>query len=97
MRMLTIYRQLLPDTVNTRSDSLTAQFTLTSGVTRVTSIASTCNQITMPLTVFFKSKISPLKLTLIYLERSPSVTAFVTFAIDLTWDVRFTARQLRCQ
>ena len=51
MRMLTIHRQLLPDTVNTRNDSLTAQFTLTSSVTRVTSVASARNQITMPLTV----------------------------------------------
>ena len=40
--MLTVHRQLLLDTVNTQNDSLTAQFTLTSSVTRVTSIASTC-------------------------------------------------------
>ena len=48
----------------------------------------------MPLTVFFKSEISPLQPTSICLERSPSATAFVTFAIDLTWDVRFAARRL---
>jgi hypothetical protein len=39
---------------------------------------------TIPLTVFFKSKISPLASTSICLDKSPSATAFVTFAMDRT-------------
>ena len=43
------------------------------------------------LTVFFSSRISPFTSTVIFLDRSPAATAFVTSAMLRTWDVRLDA------
>ena len=45
----------------------------------------------MPLTVSFKSSISPRTSTVIRLVKSPPATAFVTSAMDRTWFVKFMA------
>ena len=43
------------------------------------------------LTVFFSSRISPFTSTVIFFDRSPAATAFVTSAMLRTWPVRLPA------
>jgi hypothetical protein len=66
----------------------------TSRATRVTSAANDDSWSTIVLTVFFSSRISPLTSTVIFLERSPFATAFVTSAMLRTWPVRLPAMKL---
>ena len=66
----------------------------TSRATRVTSAANERNWSTIVLTVFFSSRISPLPSTVIFFDRSPAATAFVTSAMLRTWPVRFDAIEL---
>ena len=61
----------------------------TSRATRVTSDAKDRSWSTMVLMVFFSSRISPFTSTVIFLDRSPAATAFVTSAMFRTWPVRF--------
>ena len=63
----------------------------TSRATRVTSAAKERSVSTIVLTVFLSSRISPFTSTVIFLERSPAATAFVTSAMFRTWDVRLPA------
>ncbi len=63
----------------------------TSRATRVTSDANEDSWSTMVLMVFFSSRISPFTSTVIFLDRSPAATAFVTSAMFRTWDVRLPA------
>ena len=63
----------------------------TSRATRVTSAANDESWSTIVLMVFFNSLISPLTLTVIFLERSPFATAVVTAAMLRTCAVRFEA------
>ncbi len=44
--------------------------------------------------VFLSSRISPFTSTVIFLERSPAATAFVTSAMLRTWPVRLLAMKL---
>ena len=48
----------------------------------------------MVLTMFLSSRISPLTSTVIFLDRSPAATAFVTSAMLRTWLVRLLAMKL---
>src|SRR5262245_30850743 len=57
----------------------------TSRATRVTSEAKEESWSTIVLTVFLSSRISPWTSTVIFLERSPLATAFVTPATLLPW------------
>ena len=57
----------------------------TSRATRVTSDAKDRSWSTMVLMVFFSSRISPFTSTVIFLDRSPAATAFVTSAMLRTW------------
>ncbi len=66
----------------------------TSRATRVTSAAKDRSWSTMVLTVFLSSRISPFTSTVIFFERSPAATAFVTSAILRTWLVRLLAMKL---
>ena len=66
----------------------------TSRATRVTSAANERSWSTIVLTVFFSSRISPLTSTVIFFERSPAATAFVTSAMLRTCDVRLPAIEL---
>ncbi len=66
----------------------------TSRATRVTSAANERSWSTIVLTVFFSSRISPLTSTVIFFDRSPAATAFVTSAMLRTWPVRFDAIEL---
>ncbi len=66
----------------------------TSRATRVTSAANERSWSTIVLTVFFSSRISPLTSTVIFLDRSPSATAFVTSAMLRTCEVRLPAIEL---
>ncbi len=63
----------------------------TSRAIRVTSAAKELSWSTIVLTVFFSSRISPLTSTVIFFERSPAATAFVTSAMFRTWLVRLLA------
>ena len=56
----------------------------TSRATRVTSAAKELSWSTMVLTVFLSSRISPFTSTVIFFERSPAATAFVTSAMFRT-------------
>ena len=66
----------------------------TSRATRVTSEAKVESWSTIVLIVFFSSRISPLALTVICLDRSPFATAVVTSAILRTWSVSVPAMKL---
>ena len=66
----------------------------TSRATRVTSAANERSWSTIVLTVFFSSEISPFTSTVIFFDRSPAATAFVTSAMLRTWDVRLPAIEL---
>ena len=66
----------------------------TSRATRVTSAANERSWSTMVLMVAFSSRISPLTSTVIFFDRSPAATAFVTSAMLRTCDVRLPAIEL---
>src|SRR6266542_2543083 len=66
----------------------------TSRATRVTSAAKDRNWSTIVLTVFFSSRISPFTSTVIFFDRSPAATAFVTSALLRNWLVRLPALTL---
>ena len=66
----------------------------TSRATRVTSDANELNWSTIVLMVFLSSRISPFTSTVIFFDRSPAATAFVTSAILRTWLVRLPAMKL---
>ncbi len=66
----------------------------TSRATRVTSEAKEESWSTIVLTVFLRSRISPLTSTVIFLVRSPAATALVTSAMLRTWVVRLEAMKL---
>ena len=57
----------------------------TSRATRVTSAANERSWSTIVLIVAFSSRISPLTSTVIFFDRSPAATAFVTSAMLRTW------------
>ncbi len=65
----------------------------TSRATRVTSAANERSWSTIVLMVLFSSKTSPLTSTVIFLERSPAATAFVTSAMFRTCEVRLPAME----
>ena len=66
----------------------------TSRATRVTSAANDESWSTIVLMVVFSSRISPLTSTVIFFDRSPAATAFVTSAMLRTCEVRFDAIEL---
>src|SRR6185369_4008739 len=66
----------------------------TSRATRVTSAANDRSWSTIVLIVAFSSRISPLTSTVIFFERSPAATAFVTSAMLRTCEVRLPAIEL---
>jgi hypothetical protein len=66
----------------------------TSRATRVTSAANELSWSTIVLIVVLSSEISPRTLTVIFLERSPFATAFVTSAMLRTCEVRLPAIEL---
>ena len=66
----------------------------TSRATRVTSPANAFSWSTIPLMVSLSSRISPLTLTVIFLERSPRAMAVATSAMFRTWPVRLLAMKL---
>ena len=63
----------------------------TSRATRVTSAANDRSWSTIVLTVFLSSRISPFTSTVIFFDRSPAATAFVTSAMLRTCEVRLPA------
>ena len=63
----------------------------TSRATRVTSAANERSWSTIVLIVFLSSRISPFTSTVIFFDRSPAATAFVTSAMLRTCDVRLPA------
>ena len=66
----------------------------TSRATRVTSEANELSWSTIVFMVFLSSRISPLTSTVIFFDRSPLATAFVTSAMLRTWLVRLPAMKL---
>ncbi len=66
----------------------------TSRATRVTSAANDESWSTIVLIVAFSSRISPFTSTVIFFDRSPAATAFVTSAMLRTCEVRFDAIEL---
>ena len=63
----------------------------TSRATRVTSDANDRSWSTIVLMVFLSSRISPRTSTVIFFDKSPVATAFVTSAMFRTWPVRLPA------
>ncbi len=65
----------------------------TSRATRVTSAANDLSWSTIVLMVDFSSSTSPFTSTVIFFDRSPAATAFVTSAMFLTCEVRLPAME----
>ena len=81
----------VPDTSRTCACPPSRPSVPTSRATRVTSAANEESWSTIVLIVAFSSRISPLTSTVIFLDRSPAATAFVTSAMLRTCEVRFDA------
>ena len=81
----------VPDTPSTSAWPPRRPSLPTSRATRVTSEANDDSWSTIVLMVFFSSRISPFTSTVIFLDKSPACTAFVTSAMLRTCDVRLPA------
>ena len=84
----------VPDTPLTSACPPSRPSVPTSRATRVTSAAKDESWSIIVLTVAFSSRISPFTSTVIFLDRSPAATAFVTSAMLRTCEVRFEAIEL---
>src|SRR5262245_28268583 len=81
----------VPETSSARESAAKWPRVPTSRATRVTLAAKEESWSTMVLSVDLSSRISPLASTVIFWERSPWATAVATWAMFLTWSVRFEA------
>ena len=81
----------VPETPSTLACPPSLPSVPTSLATRVTSSANEPSWSTIVLMVSFNSSISPFTSTVIFLDRSPLATAFVTWAMLRTWPVRLPA------